>query len=423
LLVQKYNFKPDHIFTLLNGEATRENVLSLLGDKLADPKMVQREDRVLVFYAGHGATRKLASGRELGYIIPVDAGLTDYEGSAISMTNFQDISEAIPAKHLLFVMDSCYSGLALTRGGGALPSQNYLSEISRREARQMFTAGGADQQVADNGPNGHSVFTWTLLQGLDGRADLNGDGVITATELAAYVAPAVSALSHQTPAFGNLPGTEGGDFIFDLKHETEFLNEDSAQLGDDAIKVNAELAKLRDQMRAEERKNEELRKQLATAEAQLKQGSQPGAGAPSGSSASGAPATTTTSAGQSPAAVPPDPAAIENDEGMRLYKEKRYAEAAAEFTAAASLQPGNALFPNNAGFAYYRMGHLDDAEQWFQKAISLDPKRAVAYLNLGDAYLDQQKKAEAKDAYEKYLALAPNSKSAPAVREKLKSLQ
>ena len=358
-----------------------------------------------------------------GYIIPVDAGLTDYEGSAISMTNFQDISEAIPAKHLLFVMDSCYSGLALTRGGGALPSQNYLSEISRREARQMFTAGGADQQVADNGPNGHSVFTWTLLQGLDGRADLNGDGVITATELAAYVAPAVSALSHQTPAFGNLPGTEGGDFIFDLKHETEFLNEDSAQLGDDAIKVNAELAKLRDQMRAEERKNEELRKQLATAEAQLKQGSQPGAGAPSGSSASGAPATTTTSAGQSPAAVTPDPAAIENDEGMRLYKEKRYAEAAAEFTAAASLQPGNALFPNNAGFAYYRMGHLDDAEQWFQKAISLDPKRAVAYLNLGDAYLDQQKKAEAKDAYEKYLALAPNSKSAPAVREKLKSLQ
>jgi len=421
LLVQKYSFKPDQIFTLLNGEATRQNILSLLGDKFADSKMVQREDRVVVFYAGHGATRKLASGRELGYIIPVDADLTNYEGSAISMTNFQDISEAIPAKHVLFVMDSCYSGLALTRGGGAPPSQNYLNEISRREARQMFTAGGADQQVADNGPNGHSVFTWTLLQGLDGRADLNGDGVITATELAAYVAPAVSALSHQTPAFGNLPGTEGGDFIFDLKHETEFLNQDSTQLGDDAIKVNAELEKLRAQMRAEQRKNEELRKKLETAEAQLKQGSQPGTGTPSSAAAAGA--TAPTSASQSPAvAVPPDPAALANDEGMRLYKEKRYAEAAAKFTEAASLQPANALFPNNAGFAYYRMGQFADAAQWFQKAISLDPKRAVAYLNLGDAYLDQRKKAEAKDAYEKYLALAPNSRSAPAVREKLKSL-
>ncbi len=423
LLIQKYNFKPDHIFTLLNGEATRQNILSLLGDKFGDPNLVQHEDRVLVFYAGHGATRKLDSGRELGYIIPVDADLTNFEGSAISMTNFQDISEAIPAKHVLFVMDSCYSGLALTRGGGTPPSQNYLNEISRREAREMFTAGGADQQVADNGPNGHSVFTWTLLQGLDGRADLNGDGFITATELAAYVAPAVSALSHQTPAFGNLPGTEGGDFIFDLKHETEFLNEDSAQLGDDAIKVNAELEKLRAQMREEQRKNEELRKKLETAELQLKQG-QLAASTPTSAPAAGTSIPSVPNASASaPIAPPPDPSAVSNDEGMRLYKEKRYADAAAKFIEASTLQPSSALFANNAGFAFYRMKQYDDAAKWFQKAITLDPKRAVAYLNLGDSYFDEQKRTEAKDAYEKFLALAPNSKSAPSVREKLKSLQ
>lgn len=415
LLIQKYNFKPDHIFTLLNGQATRQNILSLLGDKLANPNLVQRDDRVLVFYAGHGATRKLASGRDLGYIIPVDADLSNFEGSAISMTNFQDISEAIPAKHLLFIMDSCYSGLALTRGGNTPLSMNYLSEISRREARQMFTAGGADQQVADNGPNGHSVFTWTLLQGLDGRADLNGDGVITATELAAYVAPAVSALSHQTPAFGNLPGTEGGDFIFDLKHETEFLSEDSAQLGDDAIKLNDELEKLRAQMRDEQRKNEELRKQLETAQAQLGKNTQPKAGSAGSSTAA-------TSAPGAPLLLPSNPAAAANDEGMRLYKEKRYAEAAAKFTEASKLQPGNPLFANNAGFAFYRLAQYDAAVKWLLQSISLDPKRAVAYLNLGDAYFALQKKAEAKDAYEKFLTLFPNAKSAPAVREKMKTL-
>jgi peptidoglycan/xylan/chitin deacetylase (PgdA/CDA1 family)/TolA-binding protein len=430
LLIQKYNFKPDHIVTLLNGAATRQNILSLLGDKFGNPNLVAREDRVLVFYAGHGATRKLASGRELGYIIPVDADLTNYEGSAISMTNFQDISEAIPAKHLLFIMDSCYSGLALTRGGGALPSQNYLNEISRREARQMFTAGGRDQQVADNGPNGHSVFTWTLLQGLDGRADLNGDGFITATELAAYVAPAVSALSHQTPTFGNLPGTEGGDFIFDLKHETEFLNGDSAQLGEDAIKVNATLEKLRGQMREEQRKNEELRKKLETAEAQLKEDARADALASStGSAAGGASAAATSTnvpsapvAPVAPVKLPSDAAAASNDEGMRLYKERRYADAAAKFTEASNLQPASALFANNAGFAFYRMAQYDQAVKWFLQTVALDPKRAVAYMNLGDAYLNLQKKTEAKDAYEKFLALSPNSKSAPDVREKMKSL-
>jgi tetratricopeptide (TPR) repeat protein len=69
------------------------------------------------------------------------------------------------------------------------------------------------------------------------------------------------------------------------------------------------------------------------------------------------------------------------------------------------------------------MSRYDDAVKWFLQTIALDPKRAIAYLNLGDAYLNLQKKPEARDAYEKFLALAPNSKSAPTVHEKLKSLQ
>ena len=77
LLVNKYNFKPQNVFLLLNEEATRQNILSLLGDKLANPDMVKREDRVFVFFAGHGATRKLPSGRDLGYIIPADADLAN----------------------------------------------------------------------------------------------------------------------------------------------------------------------------------------------------------------------------------------------------------------------------------------------------------------------------------------------------------
>jgi len=398
---------------------------------------------VLVFFAGHGATRKLASGRDLGYIIPVDADLSNFEGSAVSMTNFQDISEAIPAKHVLFLMDSCYSGLALTRGGTVLSTQNYLNEMSKREARQMFTAGGADQQVADNGPSGHSIFTWALLQGLDGRADLNGDGVITATELAAYVAPAVSALSHQIPAFGNLPGSEGGDFLFDWKHDTEFLNQDSQQLGDDAIKVNNELEQLRSQMKEELHKNEELRKELQLAQEKLRQGSQPIAVtvAAAASPATATPATGTaappaaanvsatastlvgqTTSSATPATLATDAAAALNDEGMRLYKEKHYPEAAAKFAEASKMQPASALFANNAGFAYYRMSQFEEAVKWFQQTIVLDPKRAVAYLNLGDAFAALKKKDEARAAYGKFLALSPNSKSAPIIREKLKAL-
>ena len=363
-----------------------------------------------------GRTRRLASGRDLGYIIPVDADLSHYEGSAISMSNFQDIAESIPAKHLLFVMDSCYSGLALTRGGPPAGIQNYLQEISRREARQMFTAGGADQQVDDGGPNGHSVFTWTLLQALDGRADLNRDGVITATELAAYVTPAVSALSHQTPAFGNMPGSEGGDFLFELRHETEFLDADSTQLNEDAIKANAELEKLKAEIKKEAEQNAELRKQLAAMQAQLQQG---GTGTASG----GTGAAGTTGAGVPAPATPKDQAAAMNDEGTRLYKEKNYAEALSKFEVAAKLQPTMPLYANNAGFACFKLGEHALAADWFRKTIALDPNRAVAYLNLGDALWAMNQKTDAKAAYEKFLQLQPNAKSAVGAREKLKSLE
>ena len=402
VLIQKYKFKPENVFGLFDKDATREKILSLLGDKLASPDMVKREDRVFVFFAGHGATRKLPSGRDLGYIIPVDAGVSDYQGQAISMSNFQDISEAIPAKHLLFIMDSCYSGLALTRGGGGMPgSINYLQEIGRREARQMFTAGGADEQVADNGPNGHSVFTWTLLQALDGRADLNGDGVITGTELAAYVIPAVSSLSHQTPVFGNLVGSEGGDFIFDLNHESEFLSSSSPQLGEDAIKVNAELEGMRAQILAATKQNDELKKQLAAAQAMLaKEKKQTGKAAPAADSAAGL-----------------------NDQGVRLYKEKRYTEAAEKFAAASKLDPKSALFANNAGYALFRQGNYASAVDWLSQAIALDPNRAIAYINLGDAYEAQHKIAEAKQAFQKYLELSPNGKSASYAKERLKALE
>lgn len=402
VLIEKYKFKPDHVFTLTNEQATRQNILSLLGDKLADPEMVKRDDRVVVFFAGHGATRKLPSGRELGYIVPVDADLSNYQGQAISMTNFQDVAEAIPAKHLLFIMDSCYSGLALTRGASASGGQNYLREIAHREARQMFTAGGADQQVADNGPNGHSVFTWTLLQALDGRGDLNGDGVITASELATYVAPAVSALSHQTPAFGNLVGSEGGDFIFELKHESEFLDANSTQLGDDAIRVNSELERLRAENLAKTQENEKLRAQLAAIQTE---------------SAHAKPALS-----RSPAAPGRQSAFALNDDGMRLYKERKYEEALEKFKAAAGMDAKSALFANNAGFVLYKLERFEEAAQWFEKAIELDPNRAVAYLNAGDAYARLNRAADAKRQYERYLALAPTSKSAPEVTEKLKAL-
>jgi peptidoglycan/xylan/chitin deacetylase (PgdA/CDA1 family)/uncharacterized caspase-like protein len=396
LLIRKYRFKPENIITLFDEQATRERILSVLGDDMGNTEKVKKEDRVFVFFAGHGVTRKLPSGRDLGYIVPVDADLQSYQGKAISMTNFQDISEAIPAKHLFYVMDSCYSGLALTRGTAGR-SDNFLREVSRRIARQMLTAGGTDEQVADNGPHGHSVFTWTLLQGLEGPADLNNDGVITASELAAYVGPAVSGISKQTPAFGSLAGSEGGEFIFDPKENTEFLSELSTQLDQEAIRLNSQLDAVRKQIAEKRQRNQKLQQELAAAmnDAALR---------------------------GSPAANGQVPFFRHMQRGDALFKERNYEEASKEFLAAAQLNVTSALAANNVGFTYFKMGQFGNAVRWFEKAIALDPKRAIAYGNLGDAYFNMNRKPEAKKAFEKYLELAPNSKNLPAIMQKMADL-
>jgi uncharacterized caspase-like protein len=428
LLIRKFGFAPDHIRTLLDGDATRANILAALGDDLSDSKKVARADRVFVFFAGHGATRKLPSGKSQGYVIPVDADTKNLQSQAISMTNFQDIADAIPAKHVFFVMDACYSGLALTRGGGGNTGgdrRQYWEEITRRSARQVMTAGGADEQVADTGPSGHSIFTWTVLQGLEGKADLDGDGAITASELSAYVAPSVSSLSRQTPAFGSLPGSEGGEFVFVSKGEEEFLSEESHQLDAQAIALNATLEKIRKQVEEKRARVDALKGELAAATASLEN--------TGGAKKDPVVRTVPDGGGPSPASPPvllPSTAsamsAVESrrevDRGMGLFREKRYPEAVQAFATALKYKPDNVLAANNLGFTYVKMDQLPEAITWYEKTLVLDPMRALAYANLGDAYAKVGRIDDAKRAYTRFLELRPDHKLAPAVRERLANL-
>ncbi|MFO1250595.1 MAG: tetratricopeptide repeat protein [Inhella sp.] len=392
LLQQRFGFAPERTIVLKNQEATRQGILSAFHERLAHGGL-QKDDRVLVFFAGHGATRKLSSGRELGYIVPVDAANTPERlaTDAISMSELQNIAESLPAKHLLFVMDSCYSGLGLTRGSAG---SGFLRQNALRLGRQMLTAGGADQLVADGGPGGHSVFTWTLLQALGGKGDLNGDGLITGTELAAYVAPAVAGVSQQTPAFGSLPGSQGGEFVFELAAENEFLSPESNQLAPEAIALNSKL-------------------DAAQAEA-------PGpASAPKVADLSGqarplAPSPTVPLAAR-------QLAQRANDRGLQLYREQRYAEAEAAFTEALKLRPEFALAANNLGYVYLRQNKAREAVRWFENTLKLDPSRAIAYLNLGEAWQALGDAPAARKAFQTYLELAPQGAGAERARAGLKA--
>ena len=166
----------------------------------------------MFFFAGHGHT--LAGRRETGFLVPQDAHPDDLS-TLIRWDEFTRNADLIPAKHMLFLMDACYGGLAVHRKAAPAGSKRFISDLLQRYARQVLAAGKPDQPVSDGGGTrpGHSIFTSHLLDGMEGGAAL-ANGRITGNSVMKYVYENVGTdeYSQQTPHYGSFDGD--GDFIF-----------------------------------------------------------------------------------------------------------------------------------------------------------------------------------------------------------------
>ena len=112
-----------------------------------------------MFFAGHGLDRELPTGSERGYLVPHD-GESRVQGPAweslYGMNRLADLSEAIPARHVLFVLDCCFSGSVLKETLKPLAPRSLhagtgdnLSRVFNRRAFQVITSGAGDETVAD----------------------------------------------------------------------------------------------------------------------------------------------------------------------------------------------------------------------------------------------------------------------------------
>ena len=201
----------DEVIEIYDADATRQEILTLLGDRL--PAALGEEDLAFIFFAGHGQTETLPNGEKRGYLIPVDGTVQGVFSTGISMETLRELSNRLPAKHVYYAMDSCYSGLGFTRGLSAIPrTQGYIDKVTSKPVVQMITAGMEGEQAIERG--GRGLFTTYLLRALDGEADVDNDGYITAGEIGNFVRPGVTNASdlRQTPLYGTIDGS--GEVVF-----------------------------------------------------------------------------------------------------------------------------------------------------------------------------------------------------------------
>lgn len=224
LLQENYDLSQDKTIFLFNREATREKIIISL-DWLV--KRVQFNDKVLIYYSGHGYLEKQT---QKGFWIPYDAQ-QDNKAQYIRNSTIRDYMDDLPARHNLLISDSCFSGSLLVRG--TTRSSDMFNELDSRPSRWVLCSGREQEEVADGVPGANSPFASAILEVL-GR---NDQAVINISKLADQVMEITRSNYHQLPEGGPLFGTghKGGQYVF-RKKDTAF-SPDTAENKQDKAEV------------------------------------------------------------------------------------------------------------------------------------------------------------------------------------------
>ncbi len=188
----------ENIKLLLNEEATRAAVQISLASWLK--RNARTNDTIIIFLATHGAVDD-----QRAYLLSYDADPDDYYDTTMSSAGLAAILSVRlkNVAHVVLLLDVDRSSRAgrigedLAKASRGNPTLVGLAASSAKELAQESSAFGG----------GHGAFTYALLNGLNGEADKDKDGTVTAGELRDYLKIAVPRLTNdrQTP-------TEFGEF-------------------------------------------------------------------------------------------------------------------------------------------------------------------------------------------------------------------
>jgi hypothetical protein len=197
-LTTQGGYPKDHVLLLTDATEVKPTLLAIkraLGDFLT--RRAGRDDMVLIYFAGHGAPEVDAAGVEADgvskYLIPRDGDADSLYTTAFPMEEIQRIFLRIPSERVVMLLDTCYSG---TAGGRTFARQRmrstglsdqFLERLTRSRGHVIMTASGPNEVALENSTLGHGLFTYYVLEGLKGKADRDGDGLVSVSELYEYV--------------------------------------------------------------------------------------------------------------------------------------------------------------------------------------------------------------------------------------------
>ncbi len=210
-------FKAIVPYNIRNEKAVKATILAALEDV---KKKSLEQDMLVVYYAGHGVMSGEAASDKEFYIVPADVtqlyGRDDMlKSKAISASSLKEYAESINAQKQVFILDACQSAGALdavsVRG---VAEEKAIAQLARSTGTFWITSTGSDQFASEFDKLGHGIFTFSLLEGISGKADTNNDKKLTIRELSTYIENKVPELSEQLKGTAQYPSAYsfGNDF-------------------------------------------------------------------------------------------------------------------------------------------------------------------------------------------------------------------
>jgi uncharacterized caspase-like protein len=219
----------NHIKVLNNAGATRAAILDGL-NWLKDQSATDQKATIIIYYSGHGWLNKVDNGY---YLLPYDVKPAKLAATSLSAKTFTASIQQIQAERLLVIIDSCHAaGMATAKGTKisqmddelmkefdtfqrASPPKGMIDSLKWGKGRVVFTSSDGTQSSWIRPDQTNSIYTYHLLEALQGADNQPGDIEVRVSNLMHYLSRSVPISVNkwyqedQTPQFD----MSGGDFV------------------------------------------------------------------------------------------------------------------------------------------------------------------------------------------------------------------
>jgi uncharacterized caspase-like protein len=202
---------------LHDSEADKHGIADALAAMDRNMASSAGQDLAVVMFSGHGTMFD-----NQFYLVPygADASTTArLKTDSIPATEFRSEIEKL-AQHgrVLVLLDACRSAGLMSGGATTPPAADALRSIMNTSNVTVLTSSTADKVSHEDEKWGHGAFTKTLLDALSAsdEVDTNRDGVISMSELTAYIEKRLTKLTGGDQQLGLDQRFQGDIFVAGL---------------------------------------------------------------------------------------------------------------------------------------------------------------------------------------------------------------